>query len=296
MYVNPYEGLKKAGSWLKANFHTHAGTGAGTCGSHGLMDVINGYKEAGYHILCISNHDLYTHTEGLGESMKMLQGVEYSHNPHMLTLGVEAYFDTDHQEAINQTKQAGGFVVLCHPNWIHKGYWPNELIDSLTGYTGIEVINQLVYRLEGSGLACDIWDRLLSQGKIVYGFSNDDFHQWCDLGRGYNVIYAASAEYNDMKEAIDNGCFFASTGVYLDTFTLENNEIYVKAKYPINTYADDFTYTFVGENGAILKTAYGKDASYKLTGEKYVRVQAVGENGFMMFLQPVYDSDSFSRP
>ena len=46
MYVNPYEGLKKDGRWLKANFHTHAGTGAGTCGSHGLIDVIEGYKEA----------------------------------------------------------------------------------------------------------------------------------------------------------------------------------------------------------------------------------------------------------
>lgn len=34
MYINPYDNIDKEGcQWLRANFHTHAGTGEGTCGS-----------------------------------------------------------------------------------------------------------------------------------------------------------------------------------------------------------------------------------------------------------------------
>lgn len=296
MYINPYSMLNKEGKWLKANFHTHAGTGPNTCGSHNLIDVIKGYEEAEYDILTISNHDLFTRTTGLSQNLKLIQGVEYSHDPHMLTIGVEDYFNYDHQTAINKTIHAGGFVILCHPHWIHKEYWSNELIDSLSGYTGIEVIAPLIYRLEGSGLAIDTWDRLLTQGKLVFGFSNDDFHQWRDLGKGYNVIYSQSNNENDIKLAIESGCFFASTGVYLDTITFTNNKIYVRAKYPIDTYITQFTYQFYGENGKLLKTVYADDAEYTLTNEKYVRIQVIGENGSMMFMQPIYDDDYLKKP
>lgn len=296
MYVNPYAGISKHGRWLKANFHTHAGTGAGTCGAHGLLEVIIAYKDADYNVLTISNHDLFTPTQGLVEGIRLIHGVEYSRDPHMLSIGAGEHFNAPHQETVDKTNQAGGFIILCHPNWIHKEYWPYEKIDNLKGYVGIEIVNQLIYRLSGSGLATDTWDYLLSRGKLVFGFSNDDFHHWRDLGRSFNVIYAQSDDYADIKKAISEGSFFASTGVYLDTLTLENNELYVKAKYPIDTYIDEFTYTVIGENGHVLKTLHGKDISYKLTNETYIRVQAAGENGFMMFLQPIYNADLFARP
>ena len=296
MYVNPYERLRAPGAWLKANFHTHAGTGGGTCGSHDLLEVINGYREADYDVLTISNHNLFTFTQNLSEELCLIHGVEYSRDPHMLTIGVEEYFDCSHQEAIHKTVAAGGFVILCHPNWIHREYWPGDLMDSLSGYTGIEVIAPLIYRLSGSGLATDVWDRQLTRGKLIYGFSNDDFHQWRDLGRGYTVLYSASKSYPDIKASIESGCFFASTGVFLDTFSLADNRIHVKAKYPIPTYIHKFTYDFFGPGGERLKTVYGEAAEYTLTGEPYVRVQVTGEDGSMMFLQPVYNADKFQKP
>ena len=38
MYVNPYDNLS-GGRGIRTNFHTHAGTGAGTCGRNPVHTV-----------------------------------------------------------------------------------------------------------------------------------------------------------------------------------------------------------------------------------------------------------------
>ena len=71
----------------------------------------------------------------------------------MLTIGItQSLHEHTNQKAIEMTNEMGGFVVLAHPNWGRQGYWPlNELL-SLKGYIGIEVINQLIYRLSDQAL------------------------------------------------------------------------------------------------------------------------------------------------
>lgn len=290
MYSNPYQNLSE-GQWRKANFHTHAGTAPGTCGKHPIGAVTELYREAGFAFLCISNHDLYTDTSAYSdERMLLVDGVEYSKAcSHMLTVGVQQSFHgLDHQAAIDETAKAGGFTVLCHPNWPMQGNWPWEDIDRLTGYAGIEVINMLIYRLDGSGLAVDVWDRLLTGGKLVYGFGSDDFHAMADGARSFNLIHSPEMTYGSMKAAIDRGAFCASTGLFPEYLLLEGDALTVKAKYPILTRANRFTYRFIGEGGMVLSEQKGESAQYKLNGERYVRVEAAGENGAMLFFQPVY--------
>lgn len=294
MYKNPYQNLEN-GEWLKTNFHTHAGTGKGTCGSNSIEDVLDIYKNLNYNALCISNHDLYTDTQSFANrGMYLIQGVEYSKEPHMLTIGVNhSMHDLPHQQVINETNKEGGFTILCHPNWIHKEYWKWEEIDKLSGFVGIEIINMLIYRLSGSGLATDTWDYLLSQGKLIYGFGNDDFHLVSDAGRSYNLIYASKSNFTDIKQAVKNGCFVASTGLCLKYLNLINDEITIEAVFPTNTYIDKFNYKFIAENGKVIATSYGKNAKYKLKNEMYMRVEVIAENGAMLFTQPIYNKDLF---
>ena len=293
MYINPYENLNN-GLWIKTNFHTHAGTEPGTCGQNPIDSVQKLYRDLGYGALCISNHDLYTNTEPLSDNkLFMIQGVEYSQNEHILTIGVnESYHQLAHQEAIDETVKHGGFAILCHPNWIHKEYWPYDKLDNLHGFKGLEIINMLIYRLSGSGLATDTWDYLLKKGRLVWGFGNDDFHMPFDAGRSFNLIFAETNNYEGIKKAIDAGRFAASTGVYIDHITLDNNVLRIKAKYPTETYIDKFRYKFVSENG-IVKEQYDREAEYELINENYVRVEVVAENGAMLFTQPVYKESFF---
>lgn len=295
MYNNPYQNLQD-GKWRKTNFHTHAGTGPDTCGSNPVDLVTDLYRLSDYDILCISNHDKFSDTrEFTDDKILMIPGVEYSQNEHMLTIGVnKSLHEYDHQTAIDMTKDMGGFTIMCHPNWIKKEYWEWEKLENITGYMGIEVINMLIYRLKGSGLASDTWDYLLSKGKLVYGFGNDDFHRYSDTGRSFNLIYCTELSYDSMKNALDNGVFCASTGLAPEYLTLEGNTIKVKAKFSVDSYIETFTYRFVTENGKILSVQNGYDAQYKLNGEKYVRVEVVGENGAMLFFQPVYLEEFFN--
>lgn len=296
MYKNPYQDLKE-GKWCKTNFHTHAGTGTGTCGSNPIDKVVELYGMNRFDMLCISNHDIFSDTTDFtSDSIMMIPGVEYSQNEHMLTIGVNRSLHTyDHQTAIDLTKELGGFTILCHPNWIQKEYWSWEKLHDLKGFVGIEVINMLIYRLNGSGLAVDTWDYLLSQGKLIYGFGNDDFHMYSDASRSFNLIYCVKKSFSAMKSAVDSGAFCASTGLAPDYLLLEDDTIKVKAKYLTDTYVDTFTYRFITENGKVLSVQNGSDAQYTLDGEKYVRVEVIGENGAMLFFQPVYLAEAFEK-
>ncbi len=296
MYINPYQNLRN-GKFMKANFHTHAGTGAGTCGSNSIESVLPLYRQTNYEYLCISNHNLFTDTTSYSDDVLcMVPGVEYTKDQHMLNIGCDrSLHEHDFQEAIDITNKTGGFTIMAHPNWIHKELWKWDDLDKLKGYVGLEVINMLIYRLNGSGLATDTWDHLLTNGRLVYGFGNDDFHIFTDAARSFNLIYCENKSFDDMKAAVESGAFCASTGVYPEYLKLEGDTIKVKAYFPIDTYIDTFTYRFVTENGKILSEQKAIEGSYRLNGEPYVRVEVIGENGAMLFFQPVYKEGALKR-
>ena len=204
-----------------------------------------------YRLIDVShiNNNVYTDTSLLSKAL-MVPGVEYAPDKrgHMLQIGVdESFHKMGWQDAINKVNEKGGFTIMAHPNANGQGRWyANELL-MLDGYSGIEVINQTVYRLGGSGLATDVWDFLLKRGKMVFGFGNDGLHVIGDIGRSYNLIYSIDKSYESIKEAIDKGQFVATTDLYPDYLRLEGDTIKVKVKYPINTYANTFTYRFIAD-------------------------------------------------
>ena len=291
MYKSTYEALKTGqGTWLKSNFHTHTGVcEPGKCGILPLDDVVDAYNKAGCNVLAISNHDRYILREKQYGNISIIDAVEYSTNPHMLLIGVNEFHDLPHQEAIDKAVTSGGFVILCHPNWQRREYFPNKLIDTLTGFTGLEIVNGVVHSLPGSGLALDTWDYILSQGRKVWGFGNDDFHLYNNIDRVYNMIYAKSSSYEDIKEAVINGCFYVSSGVALKEYSLEDNALFVKAGYLKETYINNFEYKITGADGRVLLKTEAEDLRFKIpASEPYVRIEVTADYGAKMYLQPVF--------
>ena len=89
MYINPYKNINNSkGKWLKANFHTHAGTGKDTCGTYEIDKVVTLYKEAEYDVLAISNHDIFFDSAAYQKphNIVLINGFEYSEHPHMLCI------------------------------------------------------------------------------------------------------------------------------------------------------------------------------------------------------------------
>ncbi|MBR4941444.1 MAG: hypothetical protein IKZ19_05540, partial [Clostridia bacterium] len=212
-------------TWRKANFHTHAGTGPNTCGKHSPEEVIAAYREYNYGFLCLSNHNYFRTFENYSDDrITLIDGVEYTSATHMLTIGIrENLIDLPVQEAVTRTGELGGFTILCHPNWPRKATFSPEMMLELTGYIGLEALNAVCFRLRGSGRATDVWDTLLTAGKLVTGFANDDFHSMADAGRFFNLISCAEPTYASMKQAILDNAICASTGLYPIHHRLEGN-------------------------------------------------------------------------
>ena len=299
MFYNPYESINnEALRWLKVNLHVHAGTGnTAGCGIIPLKDAADAYAKAGYDAIALSNHDKYYPRDFVHDRVAFLDGVEYSAagRAHMIIIGTDQYHDVPHQEAIDRARKEGAFVVICHPNWIDRDHWSVERMMALTGYVGVEVFNAVCDKetthamfTNNSGVSADKWDRLLTLGRKAWGFASDDFHRWDDLDKGFNMICAKSPAFGDIKEAVEAGRFYASSGVLLERFE------FVDGKITVKTRGNDHRYRFIGARGKLLHQAKGAQAEYAVDpAEHYVRVDATDEHGKAMWLQPILNRQYF---
>jgi len=288
MFQNQYHNISGAKP-LKTNYHIHAGIEKeGSCGQLPMSAVVSAYADADYDAIAVTNHDTFLPITPR-DDITLLKGVEYSHTPHMLLIEVDKFHDVGHQQAIDIANAAGGFVVLSHPNWITPDYWPLEMLDNTTGFLGLEILNPLIFRLSGSGLALDKWDYLLTKGRKVYGFGNDDFHSWQDLDRASTMVYAKSTSFEDIKEAVQAGCFYVANRLKLNYLNLDGNCIKIKASHAKESHVDSVHYRFKGTGGKLLHEVTGSTAEYEIdTSQTYIRIEVYGEGGALLFTQPLF--------
>jgi len=193
-----------SGTWLRGNLHAHSTNSDGEKTPPGLIQT---YREMGYDWFCISDHDFLTpRPEALPHDAVFLPANEVSANgPHILHVGADRVLDPDPDRASVARKIAdsGGLCILNHPNWGKDcNHWPQEGLESMPRYDGIEVYNAVIRRLEGSPLATDRWDRLLSQGIRVWGYANDDAHRRGDYGHAWNAVSSVNRQPDGVLQGL----------------------------------------------------------------------------------------------
>ena len=273
------------GSWSKGNLHTH------TTFSDGKLppqEVISAYGERGYGFLAISDHEFLTDLSPFRNSTEMIliSAAEGGGGPHVLCLGIsEAVMPNNigRQEMIDRVKSQGGFVILNHPNWgVNFSHWDQGELETLRDYAGIEIYNGVIERLEGSSLATDRWDRLLSKGIRIWGYANDDFHLPEDIGRGWVVAKTKEKSLGSVIEALRVGRFYASTGVEIVNVHAADGTIFVET-------SNAQRIRFIGKRGKELKLTDGGKGEYMVQGDEvYVRVECYGEGGRTAWTQPFW--------
>ncbi len=286
---NPYAGMA-GGSWLRGNLHAHT---TASDGRSPIQDVINKYADHGYHFLMISDHDIVTkaadYTKIDPRGLILIPGNEVTrHGPHLLHVGAAALIEPveDRQQVIDQINQDGGFAIINHPNWLvdfnhcsfeHLARWQN--------YLGLEIFNATIGRLDGSPYATDKWDRLLSAGRRIWGFANDDSHLITeDVAVGWNMVYTSDSSVAGIIAAFRRGCFYGSTGVTIDQITVTGNRIRVEA-----AHADRITaFHQVGR-----EIAHANATALEIevpANSKYVRFECLGRGLQAAWTQPFYIS------
>lgn len=276
----------EGGLWLRGNLHTHTTASDGPLSP---QDTVRRYAALGYDFLVLSDHDGITPLDELDPcGMVLIRGNEITAGGvHMLHVAPQSLIapNPDRQKVLDAIALDGGFAVMCHPNWeMHYNHCPQEKLEALKGYAGIEIFNGVTSWCEGNPLATDRWDRLLSIGRRVWGFANDDCHIPEDHGVGWSMVQAETRTPEAIVTALKNGRFYASTGVTIDHIAVEDRAITVRAPGAsrISVYGDHGRRPGL-INGPAITFPIPDDPSFS-----YVRFECFGQADGRAWTQPFF--------
>ncbi len=187
------------------------------------------------------------------------------------------------------------FPHINHPNF----YWaisPDDMIQ-LTGERFFEVYNghPLVYNYGDSLHPSmeELWDLVqtayMQEGKpSIFGLAVDDAHSYHSFGpkdsnpgRGWVMVNATALTPESIIEAMENGDFYATTGVVMEAIEFDGQQLSVKVK-PEDKVS--YTIQFFGSvnssdgiaTGILLEEVQGTEASYTLKeNDLYVRAKVI---------------------
>jgi hypothetical protein len=286
---NPYAELTD-GMWLKGNLHTHT---TKSDGARPPQAVIDDYAERRYDFLMISDHDVFTSSEDLScydaRGMVLIPGNEITANgPHVLHVNASRLIAPcpQRQTVINEATgdDPKSFVIANHPNW--QSVFDHATLNQLeewVGYTGLEIYNGTIGRLDGSPYATNKWDILLSRGRRLWGYANDDSHlPVADVGLGWNVVYARTRTLSDVVGALRQGRFYASTGVVIRDLRVEGTTVHLETENAERIVAlREVGKRFAQTDSSAIEIQVPPEA-------KYVRFECWGKGESFAWTQPLF--------
>jgi hypothetical protein len=297
--------------WFKGNLHTHT---LNSDGDSTPEEVVRWYREHGYHFLALTDHNFLTGVDGLnavqGATGKFLvmKGEEVTgavgQKPvHVNGLDVASLVQPPKastvlemmQGMVDGIRDAKGAPSINHPNfgWAISA----DELAAVQRTRLFEVYNghPQVNNMGGGGVPGleEVWDRLLSSGRLIYGIAVDDAHHFkrpwdpaaSSPGHGWVVVRSAALESRALVEALERGDFYSSTGVVLDTVDQSPARVHIVVKA---TAYSKYRIQFIGRQGRVLREDAASEATYAVTGnEGYVRAKIIESNGLVAWTQPV---------
>ncbi|HBE82045.1 MAG TPA: CehA/McbA family metallohydrolase [Pyrinomonadaceae bacterium] len=298
--------------WFKGNTHTHT---LNSDGDSTPYDVVKWYREHGYNFVFITDHEYITNVGVLNElfgkagSFVVISGQEvtdrFDSKPlHINALGIDSVVMPNAlagsvatlQKNIDDVRAKGGVPQLNHPNF---GWALTAAeIKQLKNITLVEIFNghPLVNNLGGGGSpsAEQIWDDVLSSGRVMYGIADDDSHYFKRPGDktaplpGQAWVYVRASELTPtaVLSALDRGDFYASTGVELEEYSADGSGIALKIK---EQRGSKYRIEFIGRGGRVFAESAQSPATYRFKGnELYVRAKVYESNGKLAWTQPIF--------
>ena len=297
--------------WYKGNTHTHT---LNSDGDSTPDEVVKWYRDNDYNFLVMTDHEFITPVEPLNSAFGkvgdflVISGQEVTDRTggkphHVNALGTTSVTQPKRGNASLENIQAnvdairllGGVPQINHPNF----GW------ALTAETIARTKNVMLFELYNahpqvnnlgggdSPSTEEIWDRVLTSGRIIYGVASDDVHTVRKLGNrtvptpghGWVMVRASELTPKAILQALDNGDFYASTGVELSEFATDSRSVTIKVK---EDRWSKYRIRFIGKGGMLLQEFASSSAVYKIKGnEGYVRAKVFESNGKLAWTQPV---------
>ncbi|MBC8167154.1 MAG: CehA/McbA family metallohydrolase [Bryobacteraceae bacterium] len=300
--------------WFKGNLHAHT---VNSDGDSTPADVVSWYRERNYNFLVLSDHNYLTEIGGLNQvyaakdKFLLIPGEEVSSSLKEKEVHVNGYGLADQvprqtgnsivdllQKSVDAIRGAKGIPSVNHPNYTWA-IGSKELL-AIKNLRLFEVFNNSwsVGNRGGGGYESneEMWDAVLSAGYLLYGIAVDDAHDFKSYGRalpypptvpgtGWIQVRASELTVGSVLKALNEGDFYASTGVVLDDIQSTSAELTVQ----IHRTRDNLYRTyFIGQGGKVLATSTQLKPVYRFAGdEAYVRARIEESNGGNAWTQPI---------
>jgi hypothetical protein len=297
--------------WYKGNTHTHT---LNSDGDSTPDEVVRWYREHGYHFLVLTDHNYLTAVDGLNavhgaaDRFLVIRGEEVTSSVaskavHVNGLNLETLVKQSTaasvvaaaQENVDGIRKANGVPHINHPNFTWA-MTPEEL-QKVERTRLFEIFNgHPQVNNEGGGGSPgleEVWDRILSSGRLMYGVAVDDAHHFkrpgdplaSGPGRGWIYVRADRLEPGAIVLAMERGNFYASTGVELASYESTAGSVALTIK---TTAYSRYRVQFIGRNGHVLSEVTEPTATYTFKGDEgYVRARILESNGYVAWTQPV---------
>lgn len=316
---NPYSRLGDDTTycWKRANFHTHTRVKGilNEC-EYWPPQTDEAYRKFGYDIVTFSNHNeltehpydpslqvnVYEHGINLFKYHKLVFGCsKVNRFDHLIPL-----FASQKQFQLDLLGKNSDFIQMNHP--LRTTGTSKKLMQQLGGYRIMELDS-------GKSTENEYWDWALSAGHYSFGLANDDLH-YPDKSRCIavrcNFLYCPSARYEDLKETLLGGAYYAMRvpdyghGDWetkyaknrelpsVEHIGLDGQTLYVS----LSRQADSIKVT--GQDHTTLSLALdSSEASYTMTpDDPYARITAYFPDGEVIYTNPFarYDASVSETP
>lgn len=290
--TNPFE-IK--GKWFKAALHVHT---TSSDGDVAVATRLNQYRDKGFDIVAITDHRTTNDLSGFSDKKFLaLSGIEfhpetYSGAPthHFLGYGLPHPYAYNNnlsaQEMINDIKSKGAKVFYAHPYW--TGHTYVEMTE-VSGYLGVEVHNQACQNAD-SGSGRVHWDQMLNKDYILTGLASDDVHRSSEVGKAWTMIKASELNNKSILEALEEGCFYASTGPVIKNYQI-NRKMQIKVQC---SSVEKIVFRTSGAgNGKVFMAEKGDDlqhAEWDLSKRKpkWIRCEVIDKEGNTAWTNPIF--------
>jgi hypothetical protein len=323
--------------WYKGVVHAHANWGVPQLPTTSPDVVVRWYREHNYNFVAVTDLNYYTPPEGLKALFDapgrflVVPGIEPSKDRvqpgnkivDTIGIGINGPVDRPQGETVvavleseaKLIRQAGGLPIAAHPNLTYA-LTPNDLFgsDKTAKPRFFEVWNTEpgMNNLGGGGRPSteQIWDEVLSAGRLMYATAVDDSHHFYDFvssrqagsplsnpGKAWIQVRARELSVPALIEAMNRGDFYASTGVVLRSYEVSTSAI----RIGLSDQTRDLGWSvaganpqlyrtdFIGKGGQVLKHDETLDPLYEFTGkELYVRAKITNSDGEIAWTQPVF--------
>jgi hypothetical protein len=326
-----------AASWYKGSVHAHANWGVPKLPTTSPDVVVRWYREHNYNFVSITDLNYFTPPDGLKALFDapgrflVVPGIELSKDPiqpgnkivDTIGIGISGPAGLPSGETVSAVldsearaiRAADGLPIAAHPNLTYALTAADFLAsDKTEGPRFFEVWNTEpgMNNFGGGGKPSteQIWDVVLSSGRIMYATAVDDCHHFYEFlssretsaplsnpGRAWIMVRASELTVKALLAAMNRGDFYASTGVTFESYEVTAQWIRIDLSDQTHDLGwslpganpELYRTEFIGKGGRVLKVDESLHPFYEFTGQElYVRARVTNSDGQIAWTEPIF--------